>query len=178
MFQVFIRLHIAEIFHNHINRVIGIEIARQRYSHIVRHIPFFVVFLDIGYRRVLQMGLRPQHGLCAIWMRGEQCCKHGLVRLASVVGKRHVLLLIDGFQLGVETAKNGILEAVRLHDGPAFQFIRGNILDVAGNILRCIGISPVGSDSRHHLVILVRYGKFRSFETDRIDFMIERGTRH
>ena len=59
---------------------------------------------------------------------GEQC----LIHLAAVLGKGHVLLLIDGLQLGVESPDHVVAETVSLDARPVVDLIGRNVLGVHG----------------------------------------------
>ena len=133
-----------------------------------------MVILDIGDRGVLQVFLCTQYGLRAVGMVGEQGGVHGLPDFAAVARQRHVLLLVDGLQLGVEAADHGVLETVGLDLGPVVDLVRRDVLDVYGHVLRREGIGAVGADGRHQFVVLVGDGDLRSLVADRVDAVVDR----
>ena len=120
------------------------------------------------------MLLRTQHGLCAVGVVREERGVHRLPDLAAVLRERHVLLLVDGLQLGVEAADHGVPEAVGLDFGPVLDLVRGDVLDVDGHVLRRKGVRAVGADGRHEFVVLVRNGEFRRLVADRVDAVVDR----
>ena len=119
------------------------------------------------------MLLSTQHGLATIGMVGEQRCVHRLIDLATVVGERHILLLVNGFELGVETANHNILETIRLDFEPILNLVRGNVLDINGHIVACIGVGALSTDRSHQLVVLVGNSQLRCLVADRVDTLVE-----
>ena len=119
------------------------------------------------------MLLSTQHGLASIGMVGEQRCVHRLIDLATVVGERHILLLVNGFELGVETANHNILETIRLDFEPILNLVRGNVLDINGHIVACIGVGALSTDRSHQLVVLVGNSQLRCLVADRVDTLVE-----
>ena len=95
-------------------------------------------------------------GLGAVWMRRSEELPKGSILLTSVASHGYVLLFVDGFKLSMEAADNHILEAVGLNACPICDFIRWNILHIAGHIVACVGITSFRSDARHELVIFIR----------------------
>ncbi len=73
----------------------------------------------------------------------------------------------------MEPAYHRLLEAVGLHYCPPFQLVGRDVLHIAGHILRSVGVGAVGTDCRHHLVILVGNGQFRCLETDGVYAVVE-----
>ena len=119
------------------------------------------------------MLLSTQHGLATIGMVGEQRCVHRLIDLAVVLRERHILLLVDGFELGVETANHNILEAISLDFEPILNLVRGNVLDINGHIVACIGVGALSADRSHQLVVLVGNSQLRRLVADRVDTLVE-----
>ena len=118
-----------------------------------------MVILDIGDRGVLQVFLSAEHGLSAVRMSGENCTEHSLRQFAVVLSERHVLFLIDGFKLGVESADDGVLESVSLNAGPVVKLVRGDILDIACHVLTGVSVGACRTDGVHELVVFVGDGE-------------------
>ncbi len=161
--QIGVGLHVAEILGDDVDHFVGIEITREADGHVVGHIPLFVVVLDVGDGGILEVLLCAEHGLCSVGVVGEECREHGLGHLAVVLGEAHVFLLVDGFELGVESAQHGVLEAVGLDACPVFDLVGGYVLDVAGLVVGGVGIRTVGADGGHEFVVLVGNGYERCF---------------
>ena len=121
------------------------------------------------------MLLCAQHGLCAVGMVGKQCREHSLGELAAIAGEAHVLLLIYGLQLGMETADDVVLEAVGLNLCPVFQLVGGDILDVAGDIEAGVGVGAVGTDGSHQLVVLIGDGELGCLVGEAVDLAVDGG---
>ena len=119
------------------------------------------------------MLLSTQHGLATIGVVGEQRCVHRLINLATVVGERHILLLVDGFELGVETANHNIFETIRLDFEPILNLVRGNVLDINGHIVTRISVGALSTDRSHQLVVLVGNSQLRRLVADRVDTLVE-----
>ena len=135
--------------------LVEIEVASHTDGHVVGAIPVVEVLLDIGNRRILQVLLRTDGGLRAIGMGGEQHGADALPELARVLSDTDVVLLVDSFQLGVESADDHILETVGLDLSPVGDFVRGDVLHIARHVVRCVGIRSLCSDGRHQLVVLI-----------------------
>ncbi len=109
-------------------------------------------------------------------MRGVESGQQLLVYLAAVLGQRHVFLLVDGFQLGVESSQYRVLEAVGLYAGPVINLVGRNILHIAGHIVARIRVGAVCTDGAHQLVVLVWDSYFRRLVAHRVDFAVYAGT--
>ncbi len=118
-----IGLPVSEILLNGGHHLIGVEITRQTDADIVGHIISGIVILHIGDGRILQMLLGAQRGLLTVGMIGEKCLVERFPHLAAVLGKAHVLLLINRLQLGVETADDIVTETVGLNAGPVVNLV-------------------------------------------------------
>ena len=112
------------------------------------------------------MLLRTEYGLRAVGVVGEECRVKRLPYLARIARERHVFLLVDGLQLGVEAADDGVAEAVGLNLRPVLNLVRGDVLDVDGHVLRRVGVGARGADGGHQLVVLVGNGDFRCLVAD------------
>ena len=69
------------------------------------------------------MLLRTDGGLRAIRVIGEEHGCEGREEFALVAAEADVVFLIDGFQFGMETADDHVLETVRLNLGPVLHFV-------------------------------------------------------
>ena len=101
------------------------------------------------------MLLRTDGGLRAVRMRGEKLGQQSLVLLVAIAGETNVVLLIDSLQLGMEAANHHILEAVGLHLCPVLNLVRGNVLYIAGHVVRGEGIRALATDGSHQFVVLI-----------------------
>ena len=119
------------------------------------------------------MFLRTQHGLRTVGVMREQRGVECLPNLAAVAGQRHVLLLVDSLQLGVEASDDGMLKAVGLNAGPVVDLIRRDVLDINRHVLRRVGVGAIGADGGHQLVVLVRNGDLRSLVADGVDAVVD-----
>ena len=174
--QVLVRLQVAEVLRDYINHIVGIEIAREAYGHIVGDIPLLMIVLDIGNRRIFKVLLCAEHSLRAIRVRRVESGQQLLVYLAAVLGQRHVFLLVDGFQLGVESSQYRMLETVGLYARPVIYLVGRNVLHIAGHIVTRIRVGAVCADSAHQLVVLVGDSYFRRLVAHRVDFAVYAGT--
>ena len=82
-----------------------------------------MVVLHIGDGRVLQVVLGAQNRLGAIGMMREEGCEGRLPHFAVVLGQGHILLLVDGLQLGVEAPDDRMTETVRLNLRPILDLV-------------------------------------------------------
>ena len=120
------------------------------------------------------MLLAAEGRLLPIRVMREQGLVQSLPEFAVVLGEGHVLLLIDGLELRVETADHDIAEAVRLDTGPVVNLVGRDVLRVDGLVGRSPGIGAVGADDGHELVVLVRDGQFRRLIAYGVDLAINR----
>ena len=90
-----------------------------------------------------------------IWEQNFVCLLENLVEIAS---KINIVFLVNGLKLGMESSDNQILESIRLNLSPVIYLVAWNILNVASNILACIGIASNRTNLSHQLVVLVCHG--------------------
>ena len=118
-----VRLQLTEILVDNHNRLVWVEISRHTYCHIVWHIVGLIVVLDIGNRRIFQVLLLTDSGLCAVRVVRENSGEKIIKNLFAVACKSHIVLLIDGFQLGVEATNYSICKSLRLNLCPILNLI-------------------------------------------------------
>ena len=73
----------------------------------------------------------------------------------AIACKSDVIFLVNGLQLGVETAYNHVLETVGLYFCPVVHFVSGDVFRVTRNVVAGVCVGFFGSDRRHQLVVLV-----------------------
>ena len=169
------RLHIAPVLVDNLDGLVGVEIARQADADVVGHIVGGHEVADVAHRGVLQVLLAAQGGLVAVGVMGEEGGKHGVVHLAVVLGEAHVLLLVDGLQLGVEQAQHQVLEAVGLNLAPSLQLVVGDVLDIHGVVVAGEGVGAGRADGGHGLVVLVGDGNLRGLVAQAVNLVIDGG---
>ena len=118
------------------------------------------------------MFLRTDGGLRAVRMGRRQLLTHRTPYLVTVVSQIHVVFLVDGFQLGMETANHHVLETVGLNLRPVLNLVRRDVLYVARHIVRREGIRTLGTDSCHQLVVLVGNEVLCCHLTHRVNLVI------
>ena len=121
-----------------------------------------MVVLHIGDGRVLQVLLGAQNRLGAIWMVREEGCKGRLPHFAAVLGEGHILLLVDGLQLGVEAPDDRMTETIRLNLRPILDLVGRNVLHITGHVGGSEGVGPLCTYEGHKFVVLVGDGNLRS----------------
>ena len=94
-------------------------------------------------------------GLSAIGVCRCELLAQCTPNLVTIVGKVDVILLINSFQLGMETTDNHILETVGLNLSPVVNLIRRDVLYITGDIVRGEGIGALSTDGSHQLVVLI-----------------------
>ena len=104
------------------------------------------------------MLLEAEHVVHSVWMMREEGLVDGAPDLAAVLGEGHILLLVNGFQLGVEAPEHRMSEAVRLNAGPVIYLVGRYVLGVNGLVLGSPGIRSLCTYDGHKLVVLVRDG--------------------
>ena len=134
----------------------------------------FIVILDIGDGRVLQILLCTQYGLCSIRMLGEERGEDRLLHFAVVPGQRHIFFFVYSFQFRMETADDIILEAVCLNLCPVLYLIGGDIFLIDSLVIPCVGVAAGRTDSSHQLVIFVGNGVFGCFVREAVDGVVDR----
>ena len=162
----------AEILVDNLDGLVGIEVARHSNAHIVGHIVGGMVFADVLHRGILQVLDGADSGLLAVGMVGEQGRHHRLVDAAVVLSHANVLLLVDGFQLGVEQTQHQVGEAVALHLGPGLELVGRDVLHVHRVVVRGEGVGALAADGRHRLVILVGDGDSRGHVADGVNLVV------
>ena len=130
-----IGLPVTEIFLDDSHHLRRVKVAREADRDIVRDIIGVLVAPDGAQRRILQVVLRADDGLRAIGMVPEKHRIQGVQGLLLIVHEAHVLLLVHGLQLGVESAEYAVLEPVRFDPGPILDLIGGDVFGVAGHIV-------------------------------------------
>ena len=120
------------------------------------------------------MILIAQYGVAAARVVGVEQREHAVIGLVAVAGERHVVLLVNRFQLGMESADHGVLETVALYLGPLLDAVRGDILGVDRLVERGPRVGSVGRDGGHQLVVFVGYGQLRSLLRHRVDLRVQR----
>ena len=86
---------------------------------------------------------------------GKEACVDGFEHLAVVAGEVHVVFLVDGFELGVESANHVVAEAVGLDLRPVLHLVGGDVLGVDGFVVGGPGVGAAAAYHAHHLVVLV-----------------------
>ena len=145
IFEVLVRLPVAEIFLDSGHERIRVEIAGNANRHVIRHVIIVPVILDVDYGRVLQMLLRPQSRLLAVRVVLEENGVDGLQALAQILCQAHVLLLVDRLQLSVESANHRMHESVSLDFRPIVYLIRRNVLGVDSHVVGSEGVCPLSA---------------------------------
>ena len=153
--EVVALLPVAEILVDDGNGLVGVEVAGKAYRHVVWHVVAMEIVFYVGYGRVLQVFLRADGALRAIRMTWEELLAHGLNLLLVIAAKADVVFLIHRLQLSVEAAYDHVLEPVGLHLGPGVYLVGRDVLHIARDILRGVGVAALRSNARHELVILV-----------------------
>ena len=114
------------------------------------------IVLYVDDARVLQVLLLTDGGLSAIRVgRGEEL-PEGSPSLVIIACHGDVLLLVHGFQLGVETTDYHVLEAIALNLRPVLDLVVRDVLYIASHVIAGVGIGTFTSDACHQLVVLVR----------------------
>ena len=162
----------AEILVDDGDGLVHIEVARHTDGHIVGHIPLLEVVLDIGDRGILQVLLRTDGGLCAIRMGRRELLAQSLPQLVAVIRQIDIILLIHRLELGMEAANHHILETVALDLSPVLNLVAGDILRIAGHIVRGEGVGSFSTDSGHQLVVLVGDEVLGCHLRDAVDLMV------
>ena len=93
--------------------------------------------------------------------------------LAEVGSQTAVVFLVHGFQLRVETTNHHVLEAVCLHDCPAFDGIRRNVLLIDCFVRAGVGIGGVRTYGSHQLVVFIGDGILRSLVGDGVNLVVD-----
>ena len=135
--------------------LVWIEVTRHTDSHIIRPVPLVKVVLDVRDGGVLQVLLRTDRRLKSVWMIRPEHLTNRIKKFALILGQTDIILLIDGLKLRMETTDHHVLETVTLDSGPVLDLIRGDVLRIAGHIVRGVGIRPFGTDGSHQFVILI-----------------------
>ncbi len=133
--KLVVLLPIAKVLVDNGHYLIGVEIARHTDGHVVGNIVTVVVILDVQDRRILEMLLRTDSGLCAVWVTWEELCCQSVPLLVVILSQTYVEFLIHSFQLGVESTDNHVLETVAFDLRPSVDLVGRNVLHVASNIV-------------------------------------------
>ena len=132
-----------------------------------------MILLHIGDGRILQMFLASEGRLLAVRMVRVEGGKQGLEHLAVVLGKGHVLLLVDGLEFRMESADYVVAEPVCLYARPIVNLVGRDILLIYGLVVGCPRVGAFGSDKGHQFVVFVRDGDFGGLIADGIYFVID-----
>ena len=154
----FLGIPVAEVLFDEVHHGIGLKVTRKADDDIARNVPLVKVVLNVDERRVLEVLLGTDGSLSAVGVGGEEHSRQGFEFLRHIACHAHVLLLIDGFEFGVEETEHGVLETLRLDFCPVLHLVRWDVFGVACHVVRCKSIRSVGTNHGHHLVILVGDG--------------------
>ena len=77
----------------------------------------------------------------------------------------------------MEATDDHVLETVALNLRPVLHLVRGNVLGVAGDVVRRIGIAALGTNGGHQLVVLVGNEILGSHLRDAVDATIGHAAR-
>ena len=150
-----IGLPVAEVFFQDGDGLLRVEVAGHADGDVVRAVVVLEVVLDVRDAGVLQVVLRADGGLRAVGVGGEELVEQCVDHLLAVLAEVQVVLLIDGFQLRVESSDDHVLEAVGLDACPVLHLVGGDVLYVAGDVEAGEGVGAVRTDEGHQLVVLV-----------------------
>ena len=170
------RLHVAPVFVDNLDYLVGVEVASHAYTDVVGHIIFGVELANIAHGGIFEVFGLADGGLKAIGMMRKHGTENLLVAATAVLGEAHVFLFIDGFEFGVEEAQHEVLETVGLQLAPSLNLVGRDILDIHRTVVAGESIGACGSDVGHHLVVLVGDGNLRSLVGKAVDAVVEDGT--
>ena len=172
LLEVRVGFELAEILVDDLDGFVGVEVAGEADGHVVGHVPFIVILLHVGDRRVLEV-VAPADDGGVVRVFREQGGEGRFLDFLLVHHRVHVVLLVDGLQLGVEAAENDVLEAVGLDLGPVLQLVGRNVLGIAGHVVAGVGIGAATADGRHRLVVLVGDEDLGGFIRNGVDLVID-----
>ena len=172
--DVRIGLPVAEVLLYDLHHLLGVEVAGKADGDVVRAVEGVEGPLDVHDRGILQLLLRAENGLGAVGMMGEEAGVDGFEHLAVVAGEVHVVFLVDGFELGVESADHVVAEAVGLDLRPVLHLVGGDVLGVDGFVVGGPGVGPAAAYHAHHLVVLVGNGDLGCQVAHGVDLMVMR----
>lgn len=104
----------------------------------------------------------------------EESQVNGFHGLAVVLREAHVLLLIDGLKLCVESSDHRVHEPVGLDLRPVVDLVGRNVLLIDRHIIGSEGVGVVGADDGHQFVIFIRNGDLGRLVADRVYLMVDR----
>ena len=164
---------VAKILGDDVHHVVGRDVSAEADGHVVGHVVFAEVVLDVGYRRVFQVLLRADDRLLSVGVVGVEHLVECLKHFPDILGEAAVVFLIDSLQLGVESSDDHVLEAVALHGSPALHLVGGDVLNVARLVLTRECIASGGADACHELVVLVGDGDSRCLVGYGVDGVVD-----
>lgn len=156
-----------KIFVDRLDHLVRIESPRDADRHVVGHVVGLVVVLDVvGDRGIFRLSLCSQRSLRAFrrGSLGEQGRRPSSPTL-QLSPWRHVLLLINGFQLGVEPRITGVENrSAWFYPGDCRSGSRGCPRHPYGHVLRREGVGSVTAPMAciQFTIVFVRSGNFEA----------------
>ena len=170
--QIRVRLHISKILLYYLKHILRVKVAGEADGHIVWNVPFAVVVLYVGYGWVFEVLLCSKNCLQTIRVLFEELLRSALNHLSEVVCEGHILLLINGLKLCVETSYYVVFESVCLNLCPVLYLVGRDILHINCHIISGVGIGSLCSNSAHKFVVLVWNGIFGGLQRETVYYGI------
>ena len=76
----------------------------------------------------------------------------------------------------MKTTNDHVLETVGLNLRPVLNLVRGNVLGIAGHVVRGVGVGTLGTDGSHQFVVLIGDEVLGSHLADAVDARIGHST--
>ena len=161
----------AEVFLGHLLRLLHVEVAHQDERHVRGHVVFVIEALHGRGLRVLQVTV-PADDVAAVGVLaealGEDVAAEGVGHFVGV----EVALLVDGFQLALEEAVDGVAEALGIHLHPILQLVAGQDVVVDGVVVVGAGVEARATHLLQDGVGLVGNGVLRGLDVQTVDFQL------
>ena len=164
---------LAEVLLDDFHHLLGVEVTGEADGYVVGNIIGVLLVADGLQGRVLEVVLGADNGLGAVRVLRVEHLVYGVEGLLRVRDHGGVLLLINCLELRVETTEDAVHEAVGLYLCPVLYLVGGDFLNVAGDVVGCVGVGALGADDGHQLVVLVGDCNLGGLVADGVDFLVE-----
>lgn len=150
----------------------GVEVAHKQEGHVVGHIIGVEEFLHLAGLGILEV-LGKADDIAGVGMFAERLGEDVAGKGTHLLVVVHVFLLVDGFELALEEAENGVAETLHIDIHPVGELVGGESVVVDGVVVAGAGIEAGAAHILQDGVHLVGDGILRGGDAETVDFELD-----
>ena len=150
---------------------LGVDVTHEDNRHVLRAVPGVVELDELAQLGVLQVLGQTDDG-AGIGVGAEGLLVDELAQARTAVVVVHVVLLIYGLELGLESAEHGIDEALGVNLEPLLELRRGERVVILGLVEARAGVQPFAAHVVDELRKLVADSILGSFASKFVDLQV------